>query len=79
MRLQDVKVGTMVRFHPIIGGKHDQDLYHVLATDRLHGRAAAWFDGKSDCVDVRALSVPQSGADNYGNGHPPVYVGVKQE
>ena len=69
MRLQDVKEGMKVRYHPIIGGKHDQNLYRVRAVGELHGRGVAWLHGKSGCVDVRALSVAQPGADNYGLIH----------
>jgi len=68
MKLQDVKEGMTVRYHPIIGGKHDQNLYRVREVGELHGRGVAWLDGKSGCVDVRALSVPRPGADNYGLG-----------
>ena len=69
MTMQDIKPGTTVRYHPIIGGKHDQNLYRVRDVGQLHGRAVAWLEGKIGCVDVRALSVPQSGADNYGLDH----------
>jgi hypothetical protein len=65
-----IKEGMTVRYHPIIGGKHDGNLYTVRAVGELHGRAVAWLTGKSGCVDARALSVPQPGQDNYGLGFP---------
>ncbi len=64
-----IEEGMTVRYHPIIGGKHDGNLYKVRAVGELHGRAVAWLTGKSGCVDERALSVPQPGQDNYGLGH----------
>lgn len=68
MQKQDVKIGMNVRYHPIIGGRHDQNLYRVRDVGELDGRSVAWLNGKSGCVDVRALSIPQPGADNYGLG-----------
>lgn len=68
MRLEQLTVGQRVRFHPIIGGRHDGNLYLVRALGELHGCAVAWLEGKAGCVDVRALSAPRPGQDNYGLG-----------
>ena len=50
-----------VRFHPIIGGKHDGKLYTVRATGQLGRRDVAWLEEKSGCVAVEALSAPAKG------------------
>lgn len=68
MDYQHVKPGMKVRYHPIIGGKHDGNLYTVRDTCLLLGEGVAFLDGKAGCVDVRALSVPMPGQDNYGLG-----------
>ena len=52
----DVRVGEAVRYHPIIGGKHDGRTYRVRAVGDMHGRPVVWLDGKSGWVDVRAIS-----------------------
>lgn len=69
MKQRDVKVGMLVRYHPIVGGRHDQNLYRVRDIGAIAGIPVAWLDGKSGCVSVDALSLPQPGADNYGLGH----------
>lgn len=56
--------GQKVRFHPIIGGKHDGNVYTVRSGPHdLHGLASYRIDGKSGLVDERALSayVPVGG------------------
>ena len=52
----EVKIGAAVRYHPIIGGKHDGHTYRVRAVGNMHGRPVAWLEGKAGCVDVRAIS-----------------------
>ena len=67
MKREGVNIGMMVRFHPIIGGKHDQNLYRVQAIGEAHGRDAVWLDGKGDMdVDMRGISEARPGADSYG-------------
>jgi hypothetical protein len=66
MLLMNISSGMKVRFHPIIGGKHDGNLYEVRCIGKLYGRDYAWLEGKADPVDMRALSKPQPGQDNYG-------------
>lgn len=67
MNAWDVQKGMMVRFHPIIGGKHDQCLYRVRDVGELRGMTVAWLEGKPGCVDVRALSKPKGLVDDgYG-------------
>ena len=57
MKAQDVVEGMKVRYHPIIGGRHDGNLYDVRAVGQLpNGMDVAWLRGKSGCVSVRALS-----------------------
>ena len=58
MKVSEICIGMQVRFHPIIGGNHDQNLYRVTALGVLHGQEVAWLEGKAGCVDLRALSVP---------------------
>ena len=68
--MMQVAIGMKVRYHPIIGGKHDGNLYEVRAFDTLpSGQQVAWLKGKAGCVSVRALSQNIPGADNYGLGH----------
>lgn len=67
MNPADVRVGEAVRYHPIIGGKHDGSTYRVLAVCAMHGRLVAWLDGKMGWVDVRAISRPMWFVDDgYG-------------
>lgn len=56
MRIADLSTGQKVRFHPIIGGKHDGNIYTVHSIGDLHGRHVAWLEGKAGCVAVDALS-----------------------
>lgn len=53
-----LSLGMKVRFHPIIGGKHDGNLYTVVHIGEVEGQRVAWIEGKRGCVDVRALSLP---------------------
>lgn len=68
MKIQDIQIDMKVRFHPIIGGKHDGNIYTVRGTGQLFGRGVAWLDGKSGCVAVEALSVPRRGLVDDGLG-----------
>lgn len=73
MKAKDVTIGMRVRFHPIIGGKHDQNVYTVVAVGKVCDQQVAWVTGKAGCVAVAALSQYEPGADNYGklrNGQP---------
>jgi aromatic ring-cleaving dioxygenase len=49
--------GSVVKYHPIIGGAHDGKLYAVREVGELHGRAVAWLAGKSGCVSIAALTL----------------------
>lgn len=67
MNAWDVKKGMTVRYHPISAGKHDRCLYRVRHVGELCGRTVAWLEGKTGCVDVRALSKPKGLVDDgYG-------------
>jgi hypothetical protein len=56
------KAKDLVRFHPVIGGNHDGKLYRISALTTLgHGERAAFLEGKSGCVSLRALSTPTKG------------------
>ncbi|TYP78310.1 hypothetical protein BCL69_107716 [Nitrosomonas communis] len=50
----NITSGMKVRFHPIIGGKHDGNLYEVRCTGKLYGRDFAWLGSKTDPVDIRS-------------------------
>jgi len=52
------KKGDKVRFHPIIGGKHDGNVYECRSDIFAlgSGEAVIQLKGKSGCVAVRALS-----------------------
>ena len=54
-------VGQIVRFHPIIGGRHDNRKYQVRELGELCGRKVAWLHGKPGCVAIEALSIPAPG------------------
>ena len=52
------KIGDMVRYHPIIGGAHDGNIYEC-RSDMFalgSGEAVIQLKGKSGCVSVRAIS-----------------------
>ncbi|WP_090693405.1 hypothetical protein [Nitrosomonas sp. Nm34] len=70
----NINSGMKVRFHPIIGGRHDGNLYEVRCIGKLYGRDYAWLEGKADPVDMRALSKPQPGQDNYVGSRLNVYL-----
>lgn len=62
-----IEPGMKVRFHPIVGGRHDGNVYTVSSVGQLgHGEEVAWLEGKRGCVALRALSPYQPGADNFG-------------
>ena len=57
MKLSDLHVGQKVRYHPIIGGPHDDKIYQIRTLGSLaSGTDVAWLLGKSGCVAVEALS-----------------------
>lgn len=49
-------IGARVRYHPIIGLKHDGKLYRLRAVERMDGEDVAWLDGKRGFVSIDALS-----------------------
>jgi hypothetical protein len=51
-----LSIGKRVRFHPIIGGKHDGNEYTVRDLGHVSSRPVAWLNGKSGCVAIEALS-----------------------
>lgn len=58
MTTKQLQPGTLVRFHPIIGGKDDGKTYTIRQLGKLgHGEVVAWLDGKSGCVSLKALSL----------------------
>ncbi|SFI30822.1 hypothetical protein [Nitrosomonas sp. Nm34] len=64
----NISLGMKVRFHPIIGGRHDGNLYEVRCIGKLYGRDYAWLEGKLDPVDIRSLTMPTSSKDCYDLG-----------
>lgn len=61
MTVEDLQVGMAVRFHPIVGGKHDGRVYTVLSVGERFGRPIAHLKGKPGCALVAALSPVQPG------------------
>ena len=61
MRLADFYLGQIVRFHPIIGLKHDGKRYQIRALGAMYGGGptVAWLVGKSGAVALEALSVDE--------------------
>lgn len=54
--------GMQVRFHPIIGGNHDGQIYTIKGFSILgHGERVAFLDGKCGCVSLEDLSIPVIG------------------
>lgn len=51
-----LKVGQRVRFHPIIGGKHDGGTYVVKGLGLHYGKPVVFLEGKADGVDPRSLT-----------------------
>jgi hypothetical protein len=66
MSTPDLAVGMMVRFHPIIGGKHDGRLYRVSHMDHHRGHDLVWLAGMVATGDPRAISLPVPGIDCFG-------------
>lgn len=51
------RTGDKVRYHAVIGGKHDGATYTVRGVGALpSGEAVAWLSRKRGCVAMRALS-----------------------
>lgn len=52
------KLGDKVRYHPVIGGKHDGKVYECRSDMYALGcgEAVIMLKGKSGCVSVRAVS-----------------------
>lgn len=57
MKIEDVEVRMKVRFHPIIGLKHDGNVWTVTSKGTLpSGQEVVWLKGKAGCVAVEAIS-----------------------
>ena len=54
--MKDIKVGDIVNYHSLIGGKVTSSGHFVTAIERRYGQWVAWITGKSACVSIRALS-----------------------
>jgi len=53
---KQIAVGDRVRYHPIIGLKHDGGTWVVRAVGDYYGQPCYWLEGKPDAVDLRAVS-----------------------
>ena len=51
-----VNIGKLVRYHPLLGLKHDGNLYRLNAVERIGDEYVAWLAGKDCCVAIEALS-----------------------
>ncbi len=56
--MQPYQLGDKVRYHPIIGGPHDEREYEIRAI-QFGKRTLVWLKGKSGCVAAEALSPVQ--------------------
>lgn len=56
-----IKVGSLVRYHPIIGESHDGKVYEVCHVGSIPSspepESVAWLKGKAGCVSMDALSL----------------------
>jgi hypothetical protein len=63
MKLADIHVGDVIRYHPVIGEPDNGRDYTVRATGTMpSGHDVAWLDGKAGCVAVEALTRPRGAA-----------------
>ena len=59
MRMSDIQPGMKVRFHPVIGGRHDGNIYTVTPAGAVELPGAGqvcWLAEKCGCVAIAALS-----------------------
>jgi len=70
MKLSQLKIDMKVRYHPIIGLKHDGKVWTIRGTGEICGRDVVWLDGKSGCVAVEAISLVKPGLIDNGMGEP---------
>lgn len=50
--------GTLVRYHPVIGGPHDGRIYEIAqAAQMMSDRPCTWLRRKSGCVAINSLSI----------------------
>ena len=54
--MKDIKVGDIVYYHSVIGGKVTSSGHQVTAIEKRYGQWIAWITGKSACVAIKALS-----------------------
>lgn len=71
--MEEVTIGEMVRYHPIIDGEHDGKEYKVTAFDTLpSGRRVVWLKGKRGCVAIEALSAANQWVNVCENCNAPI-------
>lgn len=68
MKIDDVQIDMKVRYHPIIGGKHDGNIWTVRGIGKICGRGVVWLCNKPACVAVEAISIPKKGLVDNGLG-----------
>lgn len=54
--MKDIKVGDIVNYHSIIGGKITSFGHKVTAIEKRYGQWIAWITEKPACVSIKALS-----------------------
>ena len=54
--MKNIKVGDIVNYHSVIGGKITSSGHTVTAIEKRYGQWIAWITGKSVYVSIRALS-----------------------
>jgi hypothetical protein len=54
--MKDIRVGDIVNYHSIIGGKVTSSGHKVTAIEKRYGQWLAWITGKPACVSIKALS-----------------------
>jgi len=54
--MENIKVGDIVNYHSVIGGKVTSSGHKVTAIEKRYGQWIAWITGKPACVAIKALS-----------------------
>lgn len=55
MKVQNVKIGKKVIYHPVIGGEYGEEAVITGEAYEMCGTICCFIDIRSGCVDIEAL------------------------
>jgi hypothetical protein len=55
MKVQNVKIGKRVIYHPVIGGEYGEEAIITSEAYEMCGTQCCFIDIRSGCVDIEAL------------------------